>query len=176
MHVSGKVGFAPVLPGLLALAASHSFAAQIPINTPTTINYAITGDVAVGLGSTSPFTVSLVPGGNISGYLYGSGDSTVDVLGGSVGTYLQADADSVFNVYGSDLTLTDPTPYFTGTQYDLQRTLQDGNTINLHAYRYDNGQFVLHNVAPTVPEPGTLPLLGLGLGGVALAALRRRRA
>ena len=147
--------------------------AQTRIDTSTTIDYAINDNVAIGLtNSQTPFTVALVPSGSIGGYLWGSGHSTVNVSGGTISDYVQADVNCNFNLYGSNLTLTNPTPYFTGVRYTLQGTLRDGHVLNTFAYRYDAAQFILHN--SVVPAPGSLLTALIGVvPGVML--LRRRR-
>lgn len=148
--------------------------AQTHIDTDTTINYAINDNAIVGLANTQPPpTVSLVAGGSIGGYLWGSGSSTVNVSGGTIASYVQADAICSFNIYGSNLTLTNPTLYFTGTRYTLQGTLQDGHVLNIFAYKYDNAQFVLHN--STVPAPAALLTTLIGAVPGVYFLLRRQR-
>ncbi len=110
------------------------------------------------------------------------GSGTINIYGGGL-TYLAAEQTGVIDIFGSGLTET-----YLGTSdpfqiYSLTGTLQDG-TVLAATYSSDNGTVLFNGQPavpiPAVPEASTTVSLGLllmlGLGGMAVAAKRRKSA
>ncbi len=115
-----------------------------------------------------------ITGGKVE-WLFVSGGSEATVTDGEVGR-IWANSSSSVNIYGYDLS------YNPNFDYDGTREIWEGlltgywqNRVSFNITTWDEStynQFVLHDLGPlpSVPEPCTLLLLGLGA-----LVLRRRR-
>lgn len=108
MRTPRLIGFMMLTAAGLALSRPFAANAQ-SINSPTTIDYITSGSVTIGDTNMSAFTVSLVPGGFVSGgltgyhnainsYLSAYGDTLVNFSGGSIGIDLNTQNNAVANV------------------------------------------------------------------------------
>lgn len=150
-----------------------------------------TGPGAVGKGgfnllAGSTYTLSFVAGGAQRGS--GSDSLYVRLLSSTGGDLNLISGTGLFSFLGS-LNLADT---FTAINSDLAGTTPFTDSVltflanNNTSFGFQIGTFSADNIGPlldsvtlsqvgAVPEPGTLALLGLGLGLAGLAALRRRR-
>jgi hypothetical protein len=102
---------------------------------------------------------------------------TVDILKAAASPFSTAAGDVVVNEYqGADLPLgSNPHPY-TSYSFNLTGVLTPGTTYQLRFAEADNSGFFTQGVDnvsinATVPEPGSMALLG----GAALLSIRRKR-
>ena len=143
-----------------------------PVNYTGNVSFSalVNHNVVLNVLGGAPATAQVLVGADLQGYLWSSNDSVAHWHGGQIATYLQADGRGEIHVYGQGLQLMLVGPHATGQLYQLSGLLEDGQALNINAYTYSQGRFVLHN-AP-VPEPATWALMICGLG--MLAAGKRR--
>jgi hypothetical protein len=149
--------FARILIGapVLTLALAQPAASQVTlIDSPTTIDYAISGNVRIGSINPDPFTVNLVNGGSVSNVLSTRNQSTLNMTGGVVESQLTSRNTSTINLSGGYIGLSFIP--VTGFAFAL-----DSSVFNFSGGTIQNGLQV-HNDA-------TLNWSGGTVGGAAFA-------
>jgi hypothetical protein len=157
------------------------------------INYlfaASTGTVNIASGTTISGTLFAsdtstinLSGGVVSGSLYGQNTSIVNLIGGNTNNVYQYDSN-IYNLYGTNLTRTLVSTNVTSTgavdpindlfsQYALGGTLSDGTSLAGKFLFVQNGSTGSFNLLASIPEPTTLALLTLG--GIGLLCRKNKQ-
>ena len=161
-------GTAGSVPGLLASAVAGLYASTLGQNcTPTSVDtsyvMAFSGIVSEGSFGFWSFNANTPTAGTFDLMLGGVVQESV-VLSGLL------DASSGLSLYRNDSSVDSGWLLFQNTAFDSIRYTKPSNSQSWVAI--DNVLWKFQTVT-SVPEPGTLGLLGLGLGGIVFA--RRRR-
>jgi len=147
----------------------------------STINFS-GGDVYDLESGSGPTTVNMT-GGHILTYLQTWGGSTVTISGGEIDGSIVVGTGSTLNLFGQDLAFNpDPTAPLAGYGYGLPFKftghISDGTDFTgVYLYADDPASIdIINRNAASVPEPGSIQMLGALLGSGAFGLLRRRRA
>lgn len=165
-----------LLVGLLACLPVLGMAAVPPADPPVnydgnvTFSSLVKHNVGLNLDGGPGASAQIISGADLQGYLWASNDSVAHWHAGSIASYLQADGSASIHVYGFGLNLSLVEPWFGGTRYHLTGMLEDHSAIDIDAYTYSGGSYILHSI----PEPQTYALMLVGLAGLSYAARRKR--
>ena len=122
------------------------------------------------------FGVVNVRGGTI-GAIQATNSSTVNVTGGNIASFSTA-GTSLIDIFGTGLTETFLGAFSNYTEYGITGNLRSGDVVNATYFDY-GGTLEFNNATPpVVPEASTTVSLGLllalGLGGLVVAAKRKK--